>query len=40
MIIYSIDIISIAGIDLEEKTPEQYMSKYPAQENYHVNINK
>ncbi|CAF4269878.1 unnamed protein product [Adineta steineri] len=27
--------LSIAGVDLEEKTPEIYMYKYPVQENYH-----
>jgi hypothetical protein len=30
-------LFSIAGIDLEEKAPDQYIFKYPVQENYHVN---
>ncbi len=29
---------SIAGIDLEEKSPDQYSFKYPVQDNYHVKI--
>ena len=29
---------SIAGVDLEEKSPEIYMYKYPVQENFHVKL--
>ena len=28
---------SIAGIDIEERVPDQYIYKYPVQDNYHVN---
>lgn len=31
-------VFSIAGIDIEERVPEQYIYKYPVQDNYHVNV--